>query len=322
MVDIYNRVGSLYFLFAREPALHIPGRYEWHQCSSMNDVVIGAQVATILARSVTYYHFDRHDGRKTNWLMKVYQATHLGIEQHQLAQDNNQPNPELSWKLIRIYQNKFQPIVYNGDDDVNPNNSDNDSNGEDGFDVVSIYRKQVAEAVDIASPSIADDVEEEEEESNDGVEANSVAELVKTMSDCLGTGKMELGLEILSSSSSLRRHVAMSLIQHHCSVEKNGHALQLVSPKAILIVYNGDNDVNPNNSDNDSNGEDGFDGEEVAGAIDISSPALLDDAEQEEEEEEANDGVEANSAAELVRTMSNYLGTGKMELGLEIVSRN
>ncbi|GMP61297.1 hypothetical protein CsSME_00023815 [Camellia sinensis var. sinensis] len=37
-------------------------------------------------------------------------------------------------------------------------------------------------------------------------------------------------LEEPSSSSSLRRHVAMSLIQHHRSVERNGHALQPVSP--------------------------------------------------------------------------------------------
>ncbi|CAL5424105.1 unnamed protein product [Camellia sinensis] len=70
-----------------------------------------------------------------------------------------------------------------------------------GIDVVvSIYGKQVARVVDIASPYLADDdekEEEEEEEPNDGVEANSAAELVRTMSDCLGIGKMELRLEII-----------------------------------------------------------------------------------------------------------------------------
>ncbi|KAI7989591.1 Mediator of RNA polymerase II transcription subunit 12 [Camellia lanceoleosa] len=141
--------------------------------------------------------------------MKVYRATYLRIEQHQLAQDNNQPNPELSWKLIQIYHNKFQPIVYNGDDDVNPNNFDNDSNGEDCFD-----GEEVAGAVDIASPSLADDVEEEEEEPNDGVKENSAAELVKTMSDCLGTRKKELGLEIVNKRSTVIHNSTNNQLPH------------------------------------------------------------------------------------------------------------
>ncbi|KAF5931092.1 hypothetical protein HYC85_031965 [Camellia sinensis] len=95
MVDIYNRVGNFCFLFAHDPAIHIPGKYEWHQCSLVNDVVIRTQVVTISTQSITYYHFDV--------VMKVYRAAHLGIEQHQLAQNNNQSNPKLSWKLIRIY---------------------------------------------------------------------------------------------------------------------------------------------------------------------------------------------------------------------------
>ncbi|CAL5397760.1 unnamed protein product [Camellia sinensis] len=48
---------------------------------------------------------------------------------------------------------------------------------------------------------------------------------------------------MLLSSSSLIRHVAMSLIQHHYSVEKNGRALQPVSPKVIVAQWRAINDL-------------------------------------------------------------------------------